>query len=306
MNEQLSRAVKALRTDRESGASALLDQALEALRGAAEAGQTVEVAAALCQAQPAMAPLWNAAIAAVAAAQGHPEPMASLQLRRRTAVRSIVRLTSDLLATGSAGRAMRLVTVSASRTVADVVVALHRAGSLETVSCSEGRPVCEGRQLARSLGASGLNVCFYTDAALAVALDGADAVLVGADALLSRSFVNKVGTRALAAAAFHAGVPLYVLASSDKLLMPVLEARISWPDAAASEVWDAPPAGITVRNPYFEPTPYDWAAAVITDAGVLGGDLVADACRATETPTTRRALDELLAAFDATRVEPPS
>ena len=38
------------------------------------------------------------------------------------------------------------------------------------------------------------------------------------------------------------------------------------------------PAGVTVRNPYFERTPLDIVTAIISDIGVLGTGMVPDVC----------------------------
>jgi methylthioribose-1-phosphate isomerase len=131
-------------------------------------------------------------------------------------------------------------------------------------------------------------------------------LLVGADAISGEAWINKVGTRFLAAAAHHRGLPVHVLATADKLVMPGLWPHLAQRTAPAEEVWPAAPDGIRVRNPYFEAIPMDLATTVITDLGVLGIDMVPDACRALATPEAARALDELLAAFDARQANPPS
>ena len=152
------------------------------------------------------------------------------------------------------------------------------------VACAEGRPALEGRRLAEVLAALDVPVTCYSDAALGNALAGADAVLVGADAVTPDWFLNKVGTRMLAAAAAQAGVPVYVVASRDKFLPATAGARLRISEGAAAEIWDTPARQVTVRNPYFESTPADLASAFITDVGVLGAALVPDVCNATARP----------------------
>jgi translation initiation factor 2B subunit (eIF-2B alpha/beta/delta family) len=49
-------------------------------------------------------------------------------------------------------------------------------------------------------------------------------------------------------------------------------------DESPDEIWPSPPAGVTVRNRYFERIPLDLIAAVISDLGVLGTGMVPDAC----------------------------
>jgi translation initiation factor 2B subunit (eIF-2B alpha/beta/delta family) len=103
-------------------------------------------------------------------------------------------------------------------------------------------------------------------------------VVVGADAVSPDWFLNKSGTRMLATAAAQQGVPLYVCATRDKFVSRAIAGRLSIRDESPSEIWPAPPAGVTVRNRYFEPTPVDLVSAVISDIGVLGAALVPDAC----------------------------
>ena len=47
-------------------------------------------------------------------------------------------------------------------------------------------------------------------------------------------------------------------------------ARMSVREGAPAEIWETPPPGVVVRNPYFEPTPLDLVASVISDIGVVG------------------------------------
>ncbi len=49
---------------------------------------------------------------------------------------------------------------------------------------------------------------------------------------------------------------------------------------AAGEMWESPPAGVAVRNPYFESTPLELVATLITEMGVLGAGLAIDVCEA--------------------------
>ncbi len=138
-----------------------------------------------------------------------------------------------------------------------------------TLCCAESRPKLEGRDLARRLAADGIAVELFTDAAITLALDAADAVLVGADAVTPEFLINKVGTAGLCAMASVRGVPVYALAGREKALSATEAARLQHPDAAASEVWNAPPAGVRVRNAYFERVPVSLVAMIVSDAGPI-------------------------------------
>jgi translation initiation factor 2B subunit (eIF-2B alpha/beta/delta family) len=137
------------------------------------------------------------------------------------------------------------------------------------VHCAEGRPALEGRDLATSLATAGVRVEFYTDAALATAVPGADALLVGADAICTDRFINKIGTSALCTLAGAHGTSAYVLAGREKILPDDVFAALTLRPGAVRQVWREPPVGVHVRNPYFETIPLIWVASVITDAGVL-------------------------------------
>jgi translation initiation factor 2B subunit (eIF-2B alpha/beta/delta family) len=172
---------------------------------------------------------------------------------------------------------LRLVTISFSRTV---VMALERIAATRElrVSCSESRPALEGRRLASRLAAAGVAVTYFSDAAIGQALGAADAVVVGADAVAPEWFLNKIGTCMLAAAAGQQGVPVHVMATRDKFVSHAVGSRRIAREGAAAEIWESAPAGVVVRNPYFESIPLELVASLITDTGVLGASLAAEVC----------------------------
>ena len=269
--------------DRQSGASELLDEVVAVLRDALARGDDMaEVSRALCRAQPSMAPVWNAALEAMAAREA-PERFERFLQRLARAPRAMARFAAGLFAADEPGTPLALVTISFSRSVRQVMAEVARVRPL-SVACAEGRPALEGRRLAAELAASGIEVTCFGDAAIGHALATADAVLVGADAITPDWFLNKSGTRMLAAAAAQQGRPVYVAATRDKFVGRAVAARLVSRDGAPAEIWDAPPAGVTVRNPYFERTPLDLVAAVISDAGVLGAGMVPDVCLAQDAP----------------------
>lgn len=280
MTPELEKRIALLASDRESGASEILDDALSILRSALRAGDEVlAVARAVCRAQPTMAPVWNAAIAALGSVDDADRFDRFVQ-RVSRAPEALARFAVDCFQSGGTRTTpLRVVTLSFSRTVALVVERLAQTRPLR-VSCSESRPALEGRGLAARLVAAGIGVTCFSDAALGHALGAADAVLVGADAVAPEWFMNKSGTRMLAAAATQQGVPVYVLASRDKFVSHAVAARLVAREGAPSEIWEAPPPGVTVRNPYFEPTPLDLVTSVISDSGVLGTGMVPDVCEA--------------------------
>jgi translation initiation factor 2B subunit (eIF-2B alpha/beta/delta family) len=266
MSPELQNRIARLGADRESGASQLLQEALAILREAFKApADVVEVARAVCLAQPSMGSMWNAAEAAMAGK----ERFEQFATRVARAPEAVARFALDLFGQTAADQGLRLVTISASGTVLQVLLALARRWPLH-VACSEGRPALEGRTLATTLAANGVDVTFFGDAAIGHALERADALVLGADAVASDFFLNKSGTRMLAAAASQQGLPCYVVATRDKFVSRETAPRLQPREGASSEIWSKAPPGIAVRNPYFEATPLDLVAGLVTDLGVLG------------------------------------
>src|SRR3954470_23149248 len=273
--DSLNGRVAQIAADHHSGASELVDQVLSVLTDAFASGTPLRpLAVSLVNAQPAMAPVWNAVRAALLAGASAEFERYVEQVRR--APRSLVRHAAGLLLTGSSAP-LALVTISFSATVALLLDALVVAQPLHVAS-ADGLPGLEGRRMTTRLSAAGIPVSHFTDAGLGHALDAADAVVLGADAVTPDWFLNKSGTRMLAAAAAQQGIPVYVLATRDKFLSGGAAALLEVREESPVEVWPAPPAGVTVRNPYFERTTLDLVSAVISEVGVLGASLVPDAC----------------------------
>jgi len=267
MDQHARAIIDRLAGDRTSGASELMAEAVATVRlaqiGGVEAAS--EVARALCEAQPAMAPFRNLA-AAASAERTEPGALDRFERQWRRAPAALARAAHVTLAP-ERGIPVRFVTCSFSGSVLACLCAMARTNPVH-VTCGEGRPLMEGRRMAEALAAVGIQVELRTDAALAGALAGCDGLLVGADAVTPAWFLNKCGTWQLAAAAGFAGAAVYVLATRDKFVdLPVGDAlRIGEHDPR--EVWDAAPAGVTVCNPYFERVALGLVTALITDAGI--------------------------------------
>jgi len=265
----------ALAANRTAGAAELLAEALDILFAARAANADMQaVAHAICEAQPTMAPLWNAAAAATARDS---ERLNQFAERVRRAPATLARYAAAHFVDDDPKRRLRIVTISFSSSVVVAVEAIRAIRPL-SVSCSESRPALEGRRLAAHLAAAGIPVTCFGDAAIGHALLEADAVIVGADAIAPYWFLNKSGTRMLAAAATQQGVPVYVAATRDKFVGQELSARLVIRHGDPGEIWTKPPDGVDVRNPYFESTPLDLVTAVISDVGVLGTGMIPDVC----------------------------
>lgn len=167
-----------------------------------------------------------------------------------------------------------ILTYSRSSTVLRALALAVEAGDRPRVILSEARPMMEGVDAAREILAMGLRVRMTTDAALAGQVGEVDLVLVGGDALGPAGLLNKVGTRALAAAAREAGVPFYALCGTDKWVPESLEGRIRIRDQDPGEILRDPPDGLEISNPYFDRTPLAWLTGVVSEKGIFCPDEV--------------------------------
>ena len=196
-----------------------------------------------------------------------------------------------------------VLTLSRSGTVRSGLVALREAGWNPIVMVGEGRPGNEGRDFARELRTwklrtrelaareprdvedhLGVDARLVTDAVVVALAAGSSpgtvgspdpertVVLVGADAVGPESFLNKVGTRALAAAARERALPVLVPADAAKLVPEELFEMLELPEAPAEEL--EPPAGVPALSFYFETVPLELVSGVVSEDGVAGPEEV--------------------------------
>jgi len=234
---------------------------------------------ALLEAQPAMAPLLFLANAVWLALEGGVDEAA-----RRAAARAALagaRASLEASAEGVARAAARLtasarsvVTISGSSTVLAAVARLAKGHPLRVI-VGEGRPALEGRRLAASAARVGCRVTLVADAALPGQVRGADAVLVGADALLRGAAINKVGTYPLLLAARAEGVPSYLLADRSKLVPDPLAPLLRLPARDPARLWRDPPPRVSVARADFEGMPLSLLSAIVTEGGPASAAAVA-------------------------------
>ncbi|HUJ77692.1 MAG TPA: hypothetical protein VLX64_01655 [Thermoplasmata archaeon] len=252
--------------DRASGARAIADRVLRALdrelRGWTELEarerrlRAREIARALRTAQPAMGLLvrWSAdwrsgAPVRLAAVGGARSPGWAERWRRRLDVEP--RLVDRTVRRRIPPRS-RLLTLSRGQTVRGALAGLPLGLRPARVRVLESRPGGEGRWLARDLRADGIRATTIPDADASSHLQGTDLVVIGADTVeADGSVVHKVGTRALARAAYGTGVPLVVIAGTSK--------------------WLPPGVRLGAVGGLFDRTPPRWITEYWTDRGVRRG-----------------------------------
>ena len=128
----------------------------------------------------------------------------------------------------------------------------------------------EGQTLANELGWAGLDVTMGVDMALFGWLSDTRALLVGADSVSVSGLVNKIGTTQLALAAQRLGIPCIAVCTSHKMLPSDYMIAQSLRAGDPEEIMPVSNENITVRNAYFDVTPLDLFATIITEEGPLG------------------------------------
>ena len=171
--------------------------------------------------------------------------------------RVLTHCNTGALATGGIGSAF------------GAIAAAWERGLVAHVWVGETRPLLQGARLtAWELDRAGIPFAVVADGAAAslMAADDVDAVLTGADRIAANGdTANKVGTYALAVAAAHHGIPLYVVAPTSTL-------DPETPDGAAIPIEDRDPAEVSARfparNSAFDVTPASLVTAIVTEEGV--------------------------------------
>ncbi len=294
MAENIAQRIAQVRDDREHGSSWLVRAALLILRDLAEATtldrdeqmrQLLSTAIELARARPAMAALASA-VSRVLSAQGGPAAIAQaakdLLQECDTATQRIATYAQPFLQG-------RLMTCSISGTVLDVLLANRQY--IQHIIALEGRPRYEGREMARALSQQGLPVTLITDAQAAIFLPQCTSVVVGADSVLADGdILNKAGTALLAWAAQGYTVPFYVLCETLKISpqrwsadpahlaqnLALLEEK------EPEEVLPQAIPGVSVRNFYFDCTPYKLVSKLITEHGILQLAAIGEIAAATQ------------------------
>lgn len=151
---------------------------------------------------------------------------------------------------------------------------------------TETRPLYQGRKTAKELFEAGIDVTLIADsAASAFIIDDkylpVGAVIVGCDELLSdSSFINKVGTYAMAIAAEKGADEFYVATTLLKLDPKKSLNKVEIERRRASEVWKDAPKDLKIINPSFDRVKSNFVTGYITEAGVIkAGDIEKSAKR---------------------------
>jgi ribose 1,5-bisphosphate isomerase len=288
--------LKDVQSDTHSGATEITQKAARCLLAFSEQGQPSAAACreqliglgqAIIDAQPMMSSLFNLVNRVLldtesardrgsvdALQRAIQESAHRFQESTQTALAAIARNGQKLLAPHST-----VMTHSSSSTVAGILREASLQGKSIRAIATESRPFCEGRELARNLGQQGIPTQVVLDAAAAPYVKRADLVIVGVDRIAEESFLNKVGTLALAMAARQEQVPFYVACETNKFL-PVsvvpMGAVLEESAQRAQEEW----MNVELVYSLFEEIPNRWLTGLITEKGILSMDALARHFRA--------------------------
>ena len=109
----------------------------------------------------------------------------------------------------------------------------------------------------------------FVDSALDDALTGKQGakkpnmVFLGADALLKKGVINKIGSELIAKIAKQNKIPVYIIADSWKYS----KTKIPLEQRNLNEIWDNAPKNIKIKNPAFEFVDKKYIKKIITERG---------------------------------------
>ncbi len=283
MDKTIAQSIAAIAADYRSGAAEIAEQGANVLLHYAKTSaaktaiafrqEILSISYTLIRSHPSMAPLVNLVNTLLWAI----DSLQSLTPMKKRAVNAVADFKHQIYVREAAiaGLVLKLiperaqiVTLSRSTTVKAALLYAQHAGRRFHVICAEGRPGYEGRTMAMELNEHGVSVSLVIDA-LAISLtQEANLVLVGSDHVRDHELVNKAGTYGMALASHAHDVPMYTLCGSSKFLPPgyIPPSQTCWD---SSQVWDAPPSNIAIKNLYFDHTPLSYISGIVTEKGVL-------------------------------------
>jgi len=163
-----------------------------------------------------------------------------------------------------------------STNVINALVYSKKNGKKFEVYNTETRPLFQGRKTADELRVAHIKVTMFVDSAAAIAIEKenkkdetyANKIFLGADALLSRGVINKIGSGLISEIAHNHDVPFYIIADSWKFT----KKKVPIENRGLNEVWNKAPKEIKIKNPAFEFVPKKYITGIITEFGLMSYD----------------------------------
>lgn len=159
----------------------------------------------------------------------------------------------------------RIFTHCHSTNVVNALIYSKKQGKNFQVYNTETRPLYQGRLTAKELSKAKIKVTNFVDAAADIALKEADIVLLGADALLDNSVINKVGSGLISELAKDHKIPVYIVADSWKYS----HKKVKLEQRDFKEVWDPKKNKIHVKNPAFESLELKNITGIVSELGTM-------------------------------------
>lgn len=150
-----------------------------------------------------------------------------------------------------------------SSTVTRIIIAAKKKHPV--VHNTETRPRYQGRKTAEEIADAGIKVFHFVDSAVELALEDADIMLIGADAVDEDGVFNKIGSATFAKLAHQKGIPVYVCTTSFKVdeKQDVIELR------DPKEVWEKRNSHVHIINPAFDKTELKYITGIVSEFGIL-------------------------------------
>lgn len=161
-----------------------------------------------------------------------------------------------------------------STNVSHALIYAKKKGKKFQVYNTETRPLYQGRLTAKELSKAGIKVTMFVDSALEDAMSGEETkkkvskVFIGADALLNRGIINKIGSELVSIIARDKKIPVYIIADSWKFTkknIPIEQRKLK-------EIWNKAPRNIKIKNPAFEFVRKKYISGIVTEYGLMKYD----------------------------------
>lgn len=160
-----------------------------------------------------------------------------------------------------------------STNVIQSLIYTKKHGKKFQVYNTETRPLFQGRKTASELKKAGIKVTTFIDSATAIALEKenkkdniyTNKIFFGADAILEKGVINKIGSGMFAEIAHANKVLVYIIADSWKFSPK----NVKIEERSFKEVWEKVPEHIKIKNPAFELIKKRYITRIISELGNL-------------------------------------
>ncbi len=159
----------------------------------------------------------------------------------------------------------RIFTHCHSTNVTKALVYAKKNGKKFEVLNTETRPLYQGRKTARELSKNGIRITTFVDAGMREAIKECDVIFLGADAILKKGIINKIGSAAIADISHILNKPLYIVADSWKFSPK----NVKIEERDFHEVWKRASKKIKIRNPAFEFVSKKRIKSIVSEYGIL-------------------------------------